>query len=176
MKDITCLKNWYRGNCCGDNNMETFLHGVKIVDGVSHIGTHLYPFAVYLKREKFVIVKDSEEHHYQISGFNQSYAQIRDLFARCVFGSHGTDLKRKVETHVVDNGNQNTFLAPLDAGETHLGIEYYSVYVGGVLVGEGVDELEYTLVNGNVFFTIAIEDLTPDEDATIIDIVFWVQN
>ena len=174
MKNIECLNGWIRDLCCGDTR-EKFTHGVRITDGQNVLIIE-YPFHVSLKPQKFILtMPNGEEHHYNIGQFNQTRSEIKELFTRCVFGEIGNELVRKSIYYVVDNGNADTFECPLDVGEEHLGIDYYDVYVNTTHCKEGTNELEFILVDGDVFFTVAIEDNTPDEDASIVTIYYWVK-
>lgn len=171
MKDILCLSGFDAEGCCGYTR-EEFIHGVKIINGRSVLNIIEYPFKVVLKKKSFIITKDGVEYHGKIKEFNQSYDQIKDLFSKCIFGQFHNELKRIRFQYVVDDGNQNTFLCPID-GE-YLGAEYYDVFVNTTQVQQGTNELEYIVVDGQVFFTVAIPDITGDESLPhIVNITLW---
>lgn len=174
MKDSAC--------CQGETGSNLFL-GVKITDG-SNTFWHRHPFHARISNGKLVIkefdgvTKEWKDKTYYTSEFSQTTDELKDILLKCSLGQYDTELiQRKVE-YVVDIEDTNTFLCPKEADETYLDIEYYEVFKDGVLAPEGTEEGEYILNGGDVFFTVAIPNVTDDaepSDPYVITIYYWVK-
>lgn len=186
---LHCVNNWVKDpSCCQGEGGSNLFMGVKITSG-DNTFWHRQPFHAKITsgrlefKEYDGVTREWKQKTYYTNEFDQTVTELKDIIQRCSTGQHGNELVRKMVSYVVENGDVNTFLAPLAAGETHLGIDFYHVYRDGqLLTSIGTDEWEYTLdSSGDVFFTVAVPDLTDgigdDEpsDPYVITIVYWVK-
>lgn len=174
---LTCINNWINnpGCCTKDATSELFM-GIRITEGVSILAEFRSPFRAWIGGGKLFIYADRKEHIFHLSKFEtQDEQAIKDLLYACLNNTYGNELVPAFVEYEVDAGNQNDFAIPIPIdGIQILDQNYYLVFINGIPSSIGVQEFEWTLTpGGNILFTVAILDETPDVEARIISIYYW---
>lgn len=174
MKELICVNDYIVNACCGGSRID-FLHGIEIKDGNSILHRFEFPFSFYFQKGKIVITKDGIVTTLYVGDFGESVSTLMDRMRRCALGSFGNYLVKHRVEYIVNNGAVNTFECPLETGETHLDAEHYLVTIDGQEVSQGIEEFQYIVVDGDVFFTEAINDLTIiGQEPKVVTIYYWV--
>lgn len=172
--ELFCINGFNKDKpCCKGQRGESLFNGLKIVDGARTF-YYSFPLDLWISKKKLVIIENNKEVHYRLSDFSQSYATLKDIISSCSNGQYQNRLLRKYVIYEVDNGAQNLFLCPKESNEVYLNIDHYDVYLNGQLCSQGTDENQFILSGGDVFFTQAIPDETPN-DLNFIEIYYFVK-